>query len=223
MRTDWLLGRRYRSPSRRLRPAYEEAASSRYAQDQPKRSYDGQLATAISNEVVRVIGEYTGRGPTRARTYLHEDLISVVVQDALTKGERSLVEDGKPEAVMSVRKEFQDTMRRDLVAAVEDLTARKVIAFFSANHIDPDAGLESFLLAPRADGQRSSDADAIGDAQARPSFGRLVRRPWQGVDVARSATRRPSVRPGARLDHIGSHNPRDQVNCGGSGSRHVRD
>jgi uncharacterized protein YbcI len=132
--------------------------------DQPERSYDGQLATAISNKVVRVIGEYTGRGPTRARTYLNDDLISVVVQDALTKGERSLVEDGKPEAVMSVRKEFQDTMEHDLVAAVEELTGRKVIAFFSANHIDPDAGLESFLLAPRADGAGSSDADVVDEA-----------------------------------------------------------
>jgi uncharacterized protein YbcI len=112
----------------------------------------GQLASAISNSVVRVMSEYTGRGPTRARTYLHDDLISVVVQDTLTKGERSLVGDGKAEAVMRMRKEFQDTMSRDLIAAVEELTGRRVIAFFSGNHIEPDAALESFLLAPRSDG-----------------------------------------------------------------------
>jgi hypothetical protein len=41
-------------------------------------------------------------------------------------------------------------MRGELIAGVEELTGRKVIAFFSANHIEPDAGLESFLLAPRA-------------------------------------------------------------------------
>ena len=108
----------------------------------------GQLASAISNAVVRVMSDYTGRGPTRARTYLHDDLITVVVRDTMTKGERSLVEDGRAEVVLAMRKEFQEMMGRDLVAAVEKLTGRVVIAFFSANHIEPDAALESFLLAP---------------------------------------------------------------------------
>jgi uncharacterized protein YbcI len=123
----------------------------------------GQLATAISNRVVRVMGEYTGRGPTRARTYLHDDLISVVVQDTLTKGERSLVGDGKADTVMSMRREFQDTMRRDLVAGVEELTGRRVVAFFSGNHIDPDAALESFLLAPRDGPHGSVDGAEVTD------------------------------------------------------------
>ena len=39
-------------------------------------------------------------------------------------------------------------MRSDLVAAVERLTERKVIAFMSDNHIDPDVGTETFLLQP---------------------------------------------------------------------------
>ncbi len=81
---------------------------------------------------------------------LVDDLITVVVQDTLTKGECSLVGDGKDEIVLSMRKAFQDTMRSELVAGVEELTGREVIAFFSANHIDPDAALESFLLAPVA-------------------------------------------------------------------------
>ncbi len=117
-----------------------------------ERSGEGRLAAAISNKVVRVITDYTGRGPTRARAYMQDDLVSVVVQDTLTKGERSLVQDGRAEVVMTMRKAFQDTMRDDLVAGIEELTGRKVLAFFSANHIGPDAALESFLLAPREDG-----------------------------------------------------------------------
>jgi uncharacterized protein YbcI len=117
-----------------------------------ERSGEGRLAAAISNKVVRVITDYTGRGPTRARAYIQDDLVSVVVQDTLTKGERSLVQDGRAEVVMTMRKAFQDTMRDDLVAGIEELTGRKVVAFFSANHIGPDAALESFLLAPREDG-----------------------------------------------------------------------
>lgn len=105
-----------------------------------------------------MFSEYTGRGPTRARTYVQDDLISVVVQDTLTKGERTLVGDGKAEIVLRMRREFQDTMRGDLVAGVEELTGREVIAFFSANHIDPDAALETFLLAPRTVGDGTSNA-----------------------------------------------------------------
>ena len=118
-----------------------------------EKAHGGQLASAISNRVVRVLSDYTGRGPTRARTFLHDDLITVLVQDTLTKGERSLVQDGKSELVMTVRKEFQETMEKELVAGVQELTGREVVAFFSANHIDPDAALESFLMAPRAEDQ----------------------------------------------------------------------
>jgi uncharacterized protein YbcI len=126
-----------------------------------EQAHGGQLASAISNRVVRVLSDYTGRGPTRARTFLHDDLITVLVQDTLTKGERSLVQDGKSELVMNVRKEFQDTMERELVAGVQELTGREVLAFFSANHIDPDAALESFLMAPRAE-----DRDTLVEAEA---------------------------------------------------------
>lgn len=119
--------------------------------------HGGPLASAISNKVVRVISDYTGRGPTRARAYMHDDLIAVVVQDTLTKGERSLVADGKADVVLAMRQEFQDTMRRDLIAGVEELTGRRVIAFFSANHIEPDAALESFLLAPHVADSGAAD------------------------------------------------------------------
>jgi uncharacterized protein YbcI len=83
---------------------------------------------------------------------MHDDLISVVIQDTLTKGERTLVAGGRSGTVLDVRRQFQEMMRTDLVAAVEELTGRTVIAFFSANHIEPDAALESFLLAPLVDG-----------------------------------------------------------------------
>ena len=42
-------------------------------------------------------------------------------------------------------------MREDLVAAVEILIERKVIAFMSDNHIDPDMAAEIFILEPEDD------------------------------------------------------------------------
>jgi hypothetical protein len=44
-------------------------------------------------------------------------------------------------------------MGADLTAGVEEITGRQVIAFLSANHLDPDIAIETFMLAPRSDGQ----------------------------------------------------------------------
>ena len=108
----------------------------------------GTISSAISNAVVRLLAEYTGRGPTKARTYVNDDYIAVVLQDTMTKGERSLVRDGKVDLVLDTRKAYQHTMREDLVAAVEQLTGRTVLAFLSDNHADPDIAVESFVLVP---------------------------------------------------------------------------
>jgi uncharacterized protein YbcI len=118
--------------------------------DRERGHPDGQVGAAVSNAVVHLVREYTGRGPTRARTHYSGDLVSVVMADALTKAERSLVADGKGELVRGVRQEFQRTMRTDLVEAVESITGRKVVAFMSDNHIDPDMAIEAFVLEPRA-------------------------------------------------------------------------
>jgi uncharacterized protein YbcI len=106
----------------------------------------GEVAAAISNAVVRLLSEYTGRGPTKARTHLSKDLITVVLHDTLTKGERSLVREGDATVVLEARKAFQNAMKDDLVTAVEQHTGRRVVAFLSANSIDPDVAVETFLL-----------------------------------------------------------------------------
>jgi uncharacterized protein YbcI len=112
----------------------------------------GTTANAISNEVVRILHEYTGRGPTKARTVIGRDVVTVVLQDTLTKAERSLVDAGKGDLVLRMRHEFQRAMREDLTAAVDMNMERRVVAFMSANHIDPDMGVEVFVLEPHPDG-----------------------------------------------------------------------
>ena len=118
----------------------------------------GSRTAAISNLVVRLMSEYTGRGPTRARTYMHDDLVAVLLADTLTKGERRLASDGQSERVLSMRKAFQTTMRDDLVAGIEEITGRKVVAFMSDNHIEPDMALEAFVLEPESASSPAADA-----------------------------------------------------------------
>jgi uncharacterized protein YbcI len=105
---------------------------------------------AISNHVVRVIAEYTGRGPTKARTVINDRLVTVLLEDTLTKGERTLVRDGQTERVLDTRKAYQHTMRERLIAGIEEILGQKVVAFMSDNHVDPDVAIEAFVLAPAA-------------------------------------------------------------------------
>src|SRR5689334_18759248 len=118
------------------------------------QAQSGEVAAAISNLTVQLLSEYTGRGPTRARTHISGELVAVVVQDAMTRGERSLIRDGEEERVLDTRQAFQRTMREELAGGVAQITGREVMAFMSANHIDPDVGVEIFILAsdeaPRA-------------------------------------------------------------------------
>jgi uncharacterized protein YbcI len=114
------------------------------------RPVGGQLHTAISTAVVRVVADYTGRGPTRARTIISGDWVFVSLEDTLTKGERRLAETGNADFVMDARRRYQSAMRDELTGEVEALMGRKVIAFFSDNHLDPDMALEAMLLEPGA-------------------------------------------------------------------------
>jgi uncharacterized protein YbcI len=125
-----------------LRPRGESATTNAHS----RTPANGGHAAEISNLLVKLVTEHTGRGPTKTATYFNEDLISVVMKDALTKGERSLVRDGKDKLVLDVRVAFQQGMREDFIAGIESITGRKVRAFLSANHIDPDIAIESFVL-----------------------------------------------------------------------------
>lgn len=50
-----------------------------------ERRTGGQLHAASSHGLVRILAEYTGRGPTRARTILNGDWVFVTLQDASSR------------------------------------------------------------------------------------------------------------------------------------------
>jgi uncharacterized protein YbcI len=108
----------------------------------------GSKSTAISNLIVRITSEYTGRGPTKARTHESGDVITVILQDTLTKGERALVAAGMGDLVLTTRRAYQVTMRADMTEGITQITGRQVVAFMSDNHMDPDMAAEVFVLAP---------------------------------------------------------------------------
>jgi uncharacterized protein YbcI len=106
----------------------------------------GSLAADISRLVVRLVAEYTGRGPTRARTMIRDNVVLCVTEDNMTKGERRLVQAGEEELVVTVRRKFQTTMHDDLVGGVELLTGCKVISLLSDHNAATDHAAEVFVL-----------------------------------------------------------------------------
>lgn len=109
---------------------------------------NGTLNVAISNAVVHLMRESTGRGPTKARTSIRDDVVLVMLEHVLTKAESRLAALGRADKVIELRGTIQETMRVDLVAAVERLTGRRVRAFMSTNHTEPDIAAELFVLEP---------------------------------------------------------------------------
>ena len=112
--------------------------------DLDARSVNSQICDAA----VLLLREYTGRGPTKARATVNDDSVMIVLGDTLTRGERQLAATGKAERVLQLRHDFQMVMRDELVEIVEKATGRKVMAFMSQNHIDPDLAVEIFILQP---------------------------------------------------------------------------
>jgi len=106
----------------------------------------GGLYLAISNMIVKLLRENTGRGPTKARTTIRDNVVVVMLEQTLTKGEQNLVRKGREEKVLEIRHEFQEAMREESSAEIAQLTGRTVLAFMSANHIEPDVAAEIFVL-----------------------------------------------------------------------------
>jgi Na+-translocating membrane potential-generating system (MpsC) len=85
--------------------------------DSDQAPQSGQsLYLAISNANVRLLREYTGRGPTKARTTIRDNIVVVMLEQTLTKGERVLVEKGRGENVLELRHEYQEAMRDEISA-----------------------------------------------------------------------------------------------------------
>src|SRR4028119_2263879 len=60
----------------------------------PETTSRGTLSAAIPNAVVGLLHDYTGRGPTRARTTIGAATIVVTLRDSLTKAERTPADPG---------------------------------------------------------------------------------------------------------------------------------
>jgi uncharacterized protein YbcI len=106
----------------------------------------GELNAAITSALVGIQTEHLGRGARRASTFYHGNVVVSLMHGVLTGAENALLAADREDAVSEMRGLLQQTMENDFCAVVERLTDRKVLAFISGNHLDPDIAAEVFIL-----------------------------------------------------------------------------
>src|SRR6202042_3825472 len=105
----------------------------------------GRLLAEITNRIVSLVREHYGLGPIKAKTYVLDNLVVGVLTDGgFTAIERTMMGGGEPERVLEMRRDFQRIMKARYSEMIEELTGRKVLAFLSQAHVEPDLTIEIF-------------------------------------------------------------------------------
>lgn len=105
-----------------------------------------ELLTQISNEMVRAQKTYFGRGPEGVKSYLLDDFLLIVMRGGLLTVERTLVDADKEDVVRRYRQEFENEMADRLIAKMQELTGRTILAYQSQILFDPDVAIEIFFF-----------------------------------------------------------------------------
>jgi uncharacterized protein YbcI len=114
----------------------------------PPRPHRAGLSDEISRSVVRLHKELSGRGPSKARTYISDDLVVCVLRGGFTTPEQTLLQHGKADMVVRQRQALAGALRQPLIDTVERLVGRRVTGFTSGLQPDGEISTEVFLLEP---------------------------------------------------------------------------
>jgi uncharacterized protein YbcI len=126
----------------------------------------GEMLAQISTALVSLHRQYYGKGPVKAKSFIVDDTVLCLLQGGLTIVERTLVDNGDSKVVYDMRHSFQAAMKEEFQSVVESATGRKVIAYMSQVHLDPDISAELFVLEP-AGGEVAAQHDE--DLSEQPS------------------------------------------------------
>jgi uncharacterized protein YbcI len=115
----------------------------------------GETRSAISDAIVAVYRRFSGRGPTRVKTHFVGNRLLAILEDFLTPIERTLVDFGRDEVVLTLRRSLREEISPYLRSATANLTGRGVAADLGAVHLRPEMAFELFLL-EATDAQQTS-------------------------------------------------------------------
>jgi uncharacterized protein YbcI len=121
--------------------------------------YQGQsLLARVSTEVVRTIKDSFGKGPVKAKSYMLDDFLLVVMRGGVTVAEQTMLDRGHGDLVRQFRQTYQNEMGTELVTKVEAMTGRKVINYQSQILFEPHIVMEIFFFEDSA-GEAVTDAE----------------------------------------------------------------
>ena len=106
----------------------------------------GEMLAAISNAMVQAKKRSYGKGPTKARTYVNDDVVLVVMEGGLTPNEETLLDAGHEALVREYRLRFQEAVASTLKADVARLLGRPVLSYHSQIVFRPTRVFEIFVL-----------------------------------------------------------------------------
>ena len=110
---------------------------------------DGDMLSAMSNEMVGLYKTQLGRGPTKTRSnWAGEDALVVTLEDSLTPAERRLVQMGEHARLRDARTFSQYATTSEFIEVAERLTGRTVRAFVSGIDTMADVCSEVFYFVP---------------------------------------------------------------------------
>lgn len=132
----------------------------------------GPLLAEVTNAVVRLHRSHYGKGPTRSKSYLLDDVLVCVMRDVFTTVERTLIEAGELAKVRETRLAFQDAMSDRFTEAIERVVGRKVLGFTSQVLVDRDVAIEVFVLGPPASSPHRDGASAAAPRRPETREGR---------------------------------------------------
>src|ERR687893_1022997 len=89
----------------------------------------GALLARISNEMVRAQKEFFGKGPTKAKSYMLDDMLIIVMRGGMTTAEKTMLDFGKEDQVREFRQLFENEMTERLTDTMEELPGRKIVNY----------------------------------------------------------------------------------------------
>ncbi|MDP9293746.1 MAG: DUF2294 domain-containing protein [Actinomycetota bacterium] len=127
------------------------------------------MLARISNEMVKAQKQYFGRGPTKAKAYMLDDFLIIVMRGGLTQAEKSMLVFDQADKVRDFRQAFENEMTGRLTTMIEEMTGRKVLTYQSQILFDPDVVFEIFMFDEVA---REDQVRETAEGQlSRPSLG----------------------------------------------------
>ena len=119
----------------------------------------GTELAEVTKGMISLHRRFYGKGPTKAKTYAVNDTVICVLEGGFTTVEQTLIKERDVEAVLQVRRSFQRAMEGQFTEVVENALGRKVIAYMSQIHADPDIAVELFVLEPST----GDEADPVAE------------------------------------------------------------